>query len=88
MKYSLQIPKNKIIWILGYNHWGVLGITKQSNPQLQENGMSKKHLDMALQEAAWKKLKNCHESHNGASGRRLMKQVNEHTGKDIPTHIY
>ena len=42
MKYSLQIPKNKIIWILGYNHWGVLGITKLSNPQLQENSMSKK----------------------------------------------
>ena len=55
MKYSPEILKNKNFfktrkcieikhfWTLGYNHWGVLGITKLSNLS-----MPQKRLDSAL----------------------------------------
>ena len=38
----------KYFWTLSGNHWGFFGITKLSNLQLQEKGMYKKHLDVAL----------------------------------------
>ena len=41
----------KYFWTLYYKHWEFWGITKLSNPKLQENGMPKKHLDAALNTA-------------------------------------
>ena len=38
----------KYFWTLSYNHWEFLGITKLSNPSLQEKGMPKKRLGAAL----------------------------------------
>ena len=38
----------KYFWTLSYNHWEFLGITKLSNPWLQENGMPPKCLNLAL----------------------------------------
>ena len=38
----------KYFWTLSYKHWWFLSISKLSNPQLQENGMPKKCLDVAL----------------------------------------
>ena len=33
-------------------------------------------------------IKNCLESHNGETGRRLIERVNEHSGKDINSHMF
>ena len=33
-------------------------------------------------------MKNCLDSYNGESGRRLIERVNEHSGKDINSHIF
>ena len=33
-------------------------------------------------------MKNCLESYNGETGRRLIEPVNEHSGKDINSHMF
>ena len=33
-------------------------------------------------------MKNCPESYNDETGRRLMERVNEHSGKDINSHMF
>ena len=33
-------------------------------------------------------MKNCLESYNGETGRRLIEQVNEHSGKDTNSHMF
>ena len=33
-------------------------------------------------------MKNCLESYSGESGRSLIERVNEHSGKDINSHIF
>ena len=33
-------------------------------------------------------MKNCLDSYNGESGRRLIERVNEHSGKDINSHMF
>ena len=33
-------------------------------------------------------MKNCLESYNGETGRRLIERVNEHSGKDVNSHIF
>ena len=49
LKYPSTNALNiKYFWTLSYNKWGVWGITKLSNPELQQNGMPKKRLDAAL----------------------------------------
>ena len=51
LKYPFPNALNiRYFWTLSYNYWGFAGITKLSNPQLQENDMSKKRVDAALQE--------------------------------------
>ena len=40
--------KIKYFCTVSYNHWGLLGITKLSNPPLQENSMSQKCLNVVL----------------------------------------
>ena len=34
------------------------------------------------------RMKNCTESYNGETGRRLIERVNEHSGKDINSHMF
>ena len=33
-------------------------------------------------------MKNCLESYNGKTGRELIEQVNEHSGKEINSHMF
>ena len=33
-------------------------------------------------------MKNCLESYNGETGRRLIERVNEHSGKDMNSHMF
>ena len=33
-------------------------------------------------------MKNCLESYNGETGRGLIERVNEHSGKDINSHMF
>ena len=33
-------------------------------------------------------MKNCLESYNGETGRRLIERVNEHSGEDVNSHIF
>ena len=33
-------------------------------------------------------MKNCLESYNGETGRRLIERVNEHSGTDVNSHIF
>ena len=48
-KYPFPNALNiKYFWTHSCNHWGFWGITKLSNPELQENGMPKKCLDAVL----------------------------------------
>ena len=34
------------------------------------------------------RMKNCTESYNGETGKRLIERVNEHSGKDINSHMF
>ena len=45
---SPNVLNIKYFWTLSYSHWGLLDITKLSNSELQENGMTKNRLDAAL----------------------------------------
>ena len=33
-------------------------------------------------------MKNCLEPYNGKTGRRVIERVNEHSGKDLNSHIF
>ena len=62
LKYPSPNALNiRYFWTLNYNYWGFGGIAEISNPYLQENGMPKKRMDVALQEKSISQvlLKHC-----------------------------